>query len=316
MFVDPFSTDLPSSSDPANFDERADAYYGHLPTFVAQLNALAALLAETAAPPISIPYAFSATTTVADPTDGKIRLNNATQASATALLADLVDGVGLTVTGLLDQFDDSTSTIKGYLRLTAVADPLKWLVFAVTALASPSGYRNITIQSGVGSGPSPFADGDLVTMSFVPKGDKGDTGPAAGWTDVLSGGNLTGLSQFTLSSIPTSHSDLAIRFDYTTGVSSVSPTVSVSSDGVAFSTPVSFMNTVPNGTLWLLVNDYRSDRPVLQAMGTGTPSAPPSGGSMQNYGGASLACSGGISSLRVGGGASWLSGTLHQPRAR
>lgn len=179
-YITPFPLDPPLSTDPGTFDPRADSAWSHLSgTIIPEINALALLLSAAAAPPIAIPYVFSTTTTVADPGAGMVRLNNATQTSATALLADLVDGIGTTVTGLLDQFDDSTSTVKGYLRLTKAGDETKWLVFAVTAMASPSGYRNITVSSGVGSSSSPFADGDNVTLTFVRNGDKGDTGPAS-----------------------------------------------------------------------------------------------------------------------------------------
>lgn len=177
-YITPFPLPPPLSTDPPNWDPRADSAWSHFSgTIIPEINALGLKLSAAAAPPIAIPYVFSSTTTVADPGDGTVRLNNGTQTSATALLADLVDGIGTTVTGLLDQFDDSTSTVKGYLRLTKVGDETKWLVFAVTALASPSGYRNITVSGGVGSSASPFADGDNVTLTFVRNGDKGDTGP-------------------------------------------------------------------------------------------------------------------------------------------
>lgn len=320
-FVDDFPVGLPSSIDPANFDTRADAYYGHLPTFVAQLNALAELLAQSAAPPLSIPYVFSATTTVADPGAGFIRLNAGTQTSATALLADLVDGVGSTVTGVLDQLDDSTSTIKGYLRVTAVADPLKWLVFAVTAVASPTGYRNITIQSGVGSSASPFADNDLVTISFVPKGDKGDVGPNGPWTNILSAVTISGSpSQVTFSSIPTGYADLLFPFNLVFGTTAAL-TVELSADGTNFS-PARALDTGGSSTRSgsLLITDYRGNAPMLTPairVGASAPSSP--GLEVASDGTPAMArITGGISAVRfaVSASGTFSSGSFDQPRAR
>jgi hypothetical protein len=173
-------TDLPtppSISDPTNFDTRMDALLNALPTFVTEANAYALYLAGAATPgAITIPYTFSTTTTDSDPGAGVVRLSNATQNASTVIRADLVDGVATTVTALLDAMDDSTSTTKGYLRLTKVGDGSKWLVFAVTAVATPSGYRNIAVSVVAGSASSPFTNGDMVLLTFTPNGDKGDTG--------------------------------------------------------------------------------------------------------------------------------------------
>lgn len=317
-YITPFPLPPPLSTDPGTFDPRADSAWSHLSgTIIPEINALALLLSAAAAPPIAIPYTFSSTTTVADPGAGTIRLNNATQTSATALLADLVDGIGTTVTGLLDQFDDSTSTVKGYLRLTKAGDETKWLVFAVTAMASPSGYRNITVSGGVGSSTSPFADGDNVTLTFVRNGDKGDTGPAALWTDVLSGASLAGLSQVTLSSLPSGYADLNLKLYSTTG-STPDLQMAFSTDGATFSTPRSLHLIGASSFTSIVIHDYRGDRPVVTA--THSSSAPGSSPDAQGNGaaGMSVHAAGGLSAIRLSPSAgSWGSGsTLYQPRAR
>ncbi len=51
---------------------------------------------------------------------------------------------------MLATFADSTNTIKGHVRLFNTTDPTKWLLFSVSAVASPSGYKNITVAN-VGS---------------------------------------------------------------------------------------------------------------------------------------------------------------------
>jgi hypothetical protein len=105
---------------------------------------------------ISILYTFSSGNSPEDPGDGELRLNNATEASSTAIYADLLDVYGIDWTGVLDTFDDSTSTIKGHIRLVGQADLTKWIIFAVTGLTSRSGYREIAITAVDASTISPF----------------------------------------------------------------------------------------------------------------------------------------------------------------
>lgn len=129
---------------------------------------------------VAIPYTFSTTTTNSDPGSGNLRLNNATQTSATAIYADLLDALATDWTAVLDIFDDSTSTIKGMIRLVKADDISKWLIFDVTALVSPSGYREITVTNVAGSTASPFANADSIVLCFTPTGDKGTAGVSGG----------------------------------------------------------------------------------------------------------------------------------------
>lgn len=133
---------------------------------------------EIGGAPISIRYVFSTTTADADPGDGKLRLDNATQNAATTIRADLLDEYGEDWTDVLATFDDSTSTVKGHIRLQHAYDPTKWLIFSVSALATPTGYRNITVTNIDASDASPFANNDLVLLAFQRTGDKGQTGDA------------------------------------------------------------------------------------------------------------------------------------------
>lgn len=164
----------------ADFSTKADALLGALGTFVTQTNALAAAMAAFAAGgAMTIPYTFSTTTADADPGAGNLRLDNATQNIATTIRADLAGSDGSTWTSVLDTFDDSTSTIKGFILLQATADATKWLLFSVSALASPAGYKNITVANVASSAASPFADGASVVLKFTRNGDKGDAGVSA-----------------------------------------------------------------------------------------------------------------------------------------
>lgn len=113
-----------------------------------------------------VPYVFDNATADADPGAGKLRLGSATQNASTVIRADLLDAYGATVTTFLDSFDDSPATVKGSIRLVKSDDLTKWLVFAVSAVATPAGYRNITVTNVASSAASPFTNGDALTLYF------------------------------------------------------------------------------------------------------------------------------------------------------
>lgn len=162
----------------ATFNVDAYAWAVHMAgTFTTEVNAaVSAMAALAAGGAVSLQYTFSTTTTDADPGAGTVRLDNATQNSATTIRADLAGSDGSDLTGVLALFDDSTSTNKGYLTIRHSTTPTKWLVFAVASVASPSGYKNVTATCVASSAASPFVNGDAVLLDFTPTGDKGDTG--------------------------------------------------------------------------------------------------------------------------------------------
>jgi hypothetical protein len=79
-------------------------------------------------------------------------------------------------TRVLESFDDSTSTVKGTLRLSKVTDPTVWLEASLTSVTAESGYTNLGITVVDSSVPVPFADTDATVLTFSRTGDKGTTG--------------------------------------------------------------------------------------------------------------------------------------------
>lgn len=156
-----------------------------LAAWAGQANALASAMNTIAAgTAYAIPYTFSTTTADADPGPGTLRLNQATQNTATVIRADVLGSDGSDWTAVLDSFDDSTSAAKGQILLVMLGDATKWIAFNVTSVASPSGYRNITAAVVASSSASPFAGGDALAMKFTRNGDKGETG-LAGSTNLV-----------------------------------------------------------------------------------------------------------------------------------
>ncbi len=176
--------DAPSTASPDDFDAKADAFLAALATLRTQINSTSAAMdllgsgmaAAALGGGTAIAYTFSTTTTDADPGTGKIRFGSATQNTATVVRMDLLDKNGIDWTNFLNTFDDSTSTVNGYLRVQKSSDGSAFILFSVSALATPSGYRNVTVSPVISSASNPFANNDDVTVFFVPNGDKGDTG--------------------------------------------------------------------------------------------------------------------------------------------
>lgn len=193
MTIDALPT-VPSTASPTTFAADMDAFLAALPTFRTQANALAVTMTAVASGgAVSLQYTFSTTTTDADPGAGILRLDAATQNTATVIRADLLGTDTSDYSGILALLDDSTSTNKGYITLRHATTSTKWLVFAVASLASPSGYKNVTVTCAASSAASPFTNGDSILLDFTPTGDKGLTGnPGTGITDQAVGFTLTG----------------------------------------------------------------------------------------------------------------------------
>lgn len=164
---------------------------------------------------ITIPYTFSTTTTDSDPGNGALRLNNATQNSATAIRLDLLDANGATWTTVIDALDDSTNTIKGQFRLFVASDSTKFLEGNVTAVDSSTGYRNVTVAITASSASNPFSNSDALMFCFTRAGDKGADGAGSG--DVVGPGSAT--------------DNALARFDATTGKLLQNSTVSLWDSG-------------------------------------------------------------------------------------
>jgi hypothetical protein len=121
-------------------------------------------------------YTFSTTTSMADPGAGILRYNHGTVASVSAIALDelTADTGNPDIEAWLKTFDDSTSTIKGWLRLVEPGTPANYAVFHVTALTDNSGWIQLAVTHVDSNGT--FSDTDSIRLMFSRTGDKGDTG--------------------------------------------------------------------------------------------------------------------------------------------
>jgi hypothetical protein len=148
-------------------------------TFVPEANALTANLNSIAAGgAYAIPYQFSSANL--SNTTGMLSMDNAAAQSSTAnIYINRTLAAGTAVGTVLDTFDDSTSVVKGVIRIQKQGDTSKWLMFAITAMSAAAAYNQLNVLYVGGSSANPFTLGDALLLYFQRNGDKGDTGPMA-----------------------------------------------------------------------------------------------------------------------------------------
>lgn len=121
-----------------------------------------------------VKYAFSTTTTDADPGNGVFRYNNATIASVTYIYIDNVDAAGVTQTSWYTSLDDSTSTNKGQLIISGATTNLNNIFNITGAVINGTGYYKIPVSFVSGTLPTNAAS---YTIDFSRTGDIGIQGP-------------------------------------------------------------------------------------------------------------------------------------------
>lgn len=147
--------------------------------------------------PITLDYLFSIATANADPGTGYFALNNATENTATKLYIDVASFDGVAAAGVLDNLTNSTNANKAFLRIVSKNDVSKFLLFYITAWATHTGYRELTLAIIASSAASPFAAGDECLLMVEQIGDVGATG-ATGAPGSSGGGGSPSINDFRL----------------------------------------------------------------------------------------------------------------------
>ena len=119
-------------------------------------------------------FIWSTNTDNSDPTTGKVKIDNATIGSATALYISETSRDGNAMSSVFALWGGSTSTIKGRLIIAEVSTPANTISLDITSTRTDNGtWDTFAVANGAGTIP---ANGSLVHVWFTPKGDKGDTG--------------------------------------------------------------------------------------------------------------------------------------------
>ena len=121
---------------------------------------------------------WSSTITMADPGNGFVRFNNATQNSTTVIAIDALNAGGTSLLGLFADLAAVTNSVIASLRIEKIADASVWEDFEVTAIDASSGYRQLTVSVRAASGTNVFTNNDPIYVTFSIYGNKGDTGAA------------------------------------------------------------------------------------------------------------------------------------------
>lgn len=165
------------TQDATTYVTNANAFMAALPILVTEINATTGSIGSIAAgTAFAIPYTFSTTITDADPGAGFLRLSALTQNTSTVIRLDLLGADAQTWTSVIDNFIASSSAVKGQIRLVKLNDATKWMTFTLTSLASPTGYKNLTVVPIASSSASPFANNDSLSLQFTRTGDIGPSG--------------------------------------------------------------------------------------------------------------------------------------------
>ena len=108
---------------------------------------------------------FRTATGQADPGNGRMRFNNATLASVTAIYLDDQDTNGNDLAAWVDTWDDyGSSADRAHLVIKGTGGDTETIVFKLTAVADLAGYKRLTVSHVAGS----TLPGNGDTVSLVP----------------------------------------------------------------------------------------------------------------------------------------------------
>jgi len=142
--------------------------------------ASAAASALVANPIGAITYDFASSTSMADPSSGNFRLNNATLASVTAIAISQADTDANTMRPYILQWDDSTTTsLRGTLLIRDSVTPTIFAVYNITGASTDNTtWVQLAVTYVTGSGT--FVAGSTFNLSFIRSGDVGASGGGSG----------------------------------------------------------------------------------------------------------------------------------------
>jgi hypothetical protein len=121
-------------------------------------------------------YVWSTSTgTAGPPTTGIVKVNNSNVAIADVMYIDDTDQNGTDIQSFLRTIDDSTSTIKGHVRLSEQANAANFVLYTISSLTEQTSYFDVDIAYVSGSVTNFTNQTDMI-VTFARTGDKGDTG--------------------------------------------------------------------------------------------------------------------------------------------
>lgn len=231
MAITPLPTPVPSTSDPANFDTRADAFLGALPTFATEANALAVQMNSDAEDVAEAVTDIQASALVAAEAAGLV-------AQSTSLLSVLAGSKTITFSSAKPLLAEVNKRVVILLK----SDPTIRM-FATVATVTDSSHITATVVSGGVFGSGTYSSWEIIDAAFF--------GAAATAADILAA------TSDVASITPKAQKDALARFTLTDG----SPVTGLSGlNGLDF-----FWTLTANRTLPQLTNTYPGARGTITA---------------------------------------------------
>lgn len=125
---------------------------------------------------MALEFLWQDATTETDPGAGNLNFNDASWPGVTAIAISTADRHGSAVAGWLDALDDSSSTIKGTLRIEKASNAAAWAEYRITGITLSGGFR-LLAATFLAQGTS-FTDADIVAVTATRTGDAGTGGNA------------------------------------------------------------------------------------------------------------------------------------------
>jgi hypothetical protein len=124
----------------------------------------------------SFEYYFSTDINATSVNVGYIEIDSANLALANTISISDTDRNGTNIHSFLQTIDDSTSSTKGYIKVSDFNNIINYVIYGITGLHTDhSNHIDLPILYLSGN-TTPFGNNSLVITSFTVHGDKGDTG--------------------------------------------------------------------------------------------------------------------------------------------
>jgi hypothetical protein len=120
-------------------------------------------------------YTFDTATNNSDPGSGKLKFSDGNIPLAFHLYINDTDNGGTNIDSFLQTISASTSSIKGFFKVSNRNSPNNYVLFSISAIVDNGSYYDVT--SGYLSGSvTTFTDYNVL-ITFAVNGNKGDIGP-------------------------------------------------------------------------------------------------------------------------------------------
>jgi len=128
-----------------------------------------------------LPYNFLNYALTGDPASGNLSLSGANASTTNTISISYTTLTSANIQALLTALNTSTSSVRGFVKLTKKGDESKFVVYSLNTATDTGVYFTLSVNYLSSSAASPFVAGDDLYIEFYltgDKGDKGDPGPA------------------------------------------------------------------------------------------------------------------------------------------